>query len=243
LINLLVKLNSGRRFEFQTKNPEFRVYFDRGDVAWLRAYCHLLSSMVEAYRAVDEEAGFAQRMAGIFPKVDAPTAFTHERGFLEFRVTDAPRLRRMRLHLLAVCELNRETWKHIRAETDNDFEWLPHPKQTDYLGLPLGNERIDAWLAMMEQWEGLLKGERLVPSALMAFVHPAYKAGYGLNLRKLLDDPPTDLFNLDRIREKGIDPRYLEPEKDKPPFNLDAIMAVVRLFDGPFGFASAARMN
>ena len=71
LLDLLTKLNGGR-FDFQKANPDFRVHFDRGDVAWLRAYCHLLSAMVEGYRAVDEEAGFEERVKGIFPKVEAP---------------------------------------------------------------------------------------------------------------------------------------------------------------------------
>lgn len=243
LLELLVKLNGGRKFEFQTANPEFRVHFDRGDVAWLRAYCHVLSAMVESYRAVDEEPGFEIRMAGIFPKVERPVNKADDKNFFGLKVVDAPRLRRMRLHLLAVCELNRETWKYIRTETDDDFEWLPHPKQTDQLGLPLSNERIDGWLAMMAEWEGLLKGDRLVPSGLLGLVHAGQKSGQGLNVRKLLDDPPMDLLNLDRVREKGIDPRYLEPEKDKPQFSIDAIFNVTRLFDGPFGFAYMARMN
>ena len=51
-LDILIKLNGGR-FEFLKGNPEFLVCFDRGDVAWLRAYCHLLSAMLEAYRAVD----------------------------------------------------------------------------------------------------------------------------------------------------------------------------------------------
>jgi len=159
------------------------------------------------------------------------------------KVVDAPRLRRMRLHLVAVCELNRETWEHIRKETDDDYEWLPHPKQTDQLGLPLTDERIDAWLGMMKQWEGLLKGERLLPSALLRLVNADHKEGLGLNLKKLLDDPPADLFNEGRIRKKGIDARYLEAEKGKQVFDVKAVAAVIRLFDGPFGFAYAARLN
>jgi hypothetical protein len=242
LIDLLNKMNGGR-FDFQKANPDFRVHFDRGDVAWLRAYCHLLSAMVEGYRAVDEEPGFEARVKDIFPKVEASVKKAEPDWYGGLTVVDAPRLRRMRLHLVAVCELNRETWEHIRKETDDDFEWLPNPKQTDQLGLPLTDERIDRWLAMMEQWEGLLKGECLVPDYLLRFVHAAHPAGKGLNLKKLLDDPPADLFNLGRITEKGIDAKYLEPEKGKKVFDLQAVVAVFQLFDGPFGFAYAIRLN
>ena len=242
LIGLIIKLN-GNRFGFQKDNPDFRVHFDRGDVAWLRAYCHLLSAMVEGYRAVDEEAGFEQRMDGIFPKVEAPALKAEENWQRGLKVVDAPRLRRMRLHLVAVCELNRETWEHIRKETDDDFEWLPHPKQTDQLGLPLTDDRIDRWLDMMKEWEGLLKGERLVPGFLLQWVFNASKNGQGLNLKKLLDDPPADLLNEDRIRKNGIDAKYLEAGLKKPELNLDALWGGLQLFNGPFGFAYAARLN
>jgi hypothetical protein len=242
LLELLTGL-SRVRFDFQRDNPEFRVHFDRGDVAWLRAYCHLLSAMVEGYRAVDEEAGFEERMKHIFPKVEAPAKEAEPDWFRGLRVVDAPRLRRMRLHLVSVCELNRETWQHIRAETDDDYEWLPNPKQTDQLGLPLTNERIDAWLGMMAQGEGLLKGERLVPSDLLLIVDGNHRKGQGLNLKKLLDDPPADLFNVERIRKNSINAKYLEAEKGKTVFNMDAVWAVIQLFDGPFGFAYAARLN
>ncbi len=242
LLELLVKMNRGR-LEFEKENPDFRVHFDRGDVAWLRAYCHLLSGLVEAYRAIDEEAGFVQRVERVFPEVEAPDHEADENWATGLHVVDPPRLRRWREHFVTVCELNRETWQHIRAETDDDYEWLPHPKQTDYLGLPLTDQRIDLWLDMMAEWEGLLKGERLLPGSLMNFIHPEHPAGQGLNVKKLLDDPPIDLFNFDRVRSEGIAARYLEADTEKPPFNFGAIWAVIQVFDGPFGFAYAARFN
>lgn len=158
-------------------------------------------------------------------------------------VVDAPRLRRMRLHLVAMCELNRETWRHIRKETDDDYEWLPHPKQTDYLGLPLTDERIDRWLSMMGQWEGLLKGELLLSGDMIQFVvrdHPRDKT---LNVQKLLDDPPADMFNHARIVKGGIDAKFLEPERGRAMFDISAVIAVIQMFDGPLGFAYAARLN
>jgi hypothetical protein len=242
LIDLLTRFN-GRPFAFQKTNPDFRVHFDRGDVAWLRAYCHLLSAMVEGYRAIDEESGFPGRVRQVFPRVEARDTKAEDAAWQGLKVVDPPRLRRLRLHLVKVCELNRESWHHIRKETDDDYEWLPNPKQTDQLGLPLTDERIDRWLDMMAQWEGLLKGERLLPSSLIRIVCDNHNEGQGLNLKKVLDDPPMDLLNGERIREKGIDSKYLEAEKGKPLFDANAVMAAFRLFDGPFGFAYAARLN
>lgn len=242
LLDLLVRLNGGR-FDWQKKNPDFRAHFDRGDVAWLRSYCHLLSAMVEGYRAVDEEAGFEDRVKDIFPKVEKPAKKADPDWVSGLKVVDAPRLRRARLHLVAVCELNRETWEHIRAEKDDDFEWLPHPKQTDHLGMPPTDVQIDRWLAMMEQLGGLLKGERLLGGQWIRLVYGNHPEGQGLNVKKLFDDPPADLLNTDRIREKGIDAKHLEPMKGKEEFDIGVLFNVWGAFDGPFGFLMAARLN
>lgn len=242
LLDLLTTLNGGR-FDFEKKNPNLRVHFDRGDVAWLRAYCHLLSAMVEGYRAVDEEAGFEERVKDIFPKIEAPVKKADRNWVNGLKVVDAPRLRRARLHMVAVCELNRETWKHIRGETDDDFEWLPKPKQTDQLDLPLTDDRIDSWLGMMEQWEGLLKGERLLDGAWIRPIMAVIPEGQGLNLKKLLDDPPADLFSLERLREDGIAAKHVEAMKGKKEFDINAVFTIWQFLNGPFGFAYAARLN
>jgi hypothetical protein len=242
LLQVLVGLNGGR-LEIEKANPDFRVHLDRGDVAWLRAYCHLLCATSDAYRAVDGSTGFDQRVSRVFPKVESSGDKNKDIDWQGLKLVDAPRLRRMRLHFVKVCELNHETWAHYRKETDDDYEWIPNAKQTDQLGLPLTDERIDAWLGMMTQLEGLMTGERLVPSNLLLAIHVAHPLGQGLNLRKLLDNPRADLLNWERINVDGIDAKYLEPEEGKPVLDLNVIFNVLRLFSGPFGFAEAARLN
>ncbi|MEO8272330.1 MAG: hypothetical protein ABI557_21660 [Aureliella sp.] len=246
LLDVLAKLNGGR-FLFEIANPEFRIHFDRGDVAWLRAYCHLLCAMVDGYRSIDLEAEFAQRVASVFPNVVSSRKTTNpSAGVASFQlqVVDSTRLRQMRQHLLAVCKLNPETWIYIRKETDDDYEWLSHPKQTDQLSLPISDDMIDRWLATMEQLEGLLDGERLVSPLMLGNIGaiPLGK-GLALNLRKVLDDPPVDLLNYQRIVEEGIDEKYYEVAKNKKEFEITAVLALLQLFQGPFSFAHAARLN
>jgi len=242
LLEVLVDLNGGR-LEIEKANPDFRVHFDRGDVAWLRAYCHLLCAMVDGYRAFDEAMGFEVRVGSVFPNLEPSTDKNENVDWQGLRLVDSPRLRRMRLHFVKVCELNRETWAHYRKETDDDYEWLPSAKQTDQLGLPLTDQRIDAWLGMMEQFEGLMNGERLLPSNLLRAIHGKHPVGQGLNVKELLDNPRSDLLNWTRIYTEGIDAKYLEPEEGKPVLDINAIFGVLRLFSGPFGFAEAARLN
>jgi hypothetical protein len=239
LIDVLARLNGGR-FEFQKDNPDLLVCFDRGDVAWLRAYCHLLSAMVEAYRAVDLEWFVEDRVRHVFPKVEPSRRKPANDN--ELVITDGARLGRFRKHMLEVCKLNRETWRHIRAETDNDHEWLPHAKQKSVIGLPVEDARIDGWLDFVDTLEGLLTGERLVSPELLQFV--GWKNdGKGVNLAKLLDDPPAKLSNK-KLRDDGIGAKYLEKVGDKKTFGLiDAFRVWNVLNDGPFGFAYAAWFN
>ena len=241
LLDLFVKLNRGQPFAFQKDNPDFRIHFDRGDVAWLRSYCHVLCAMVEAYRSIDQEVGFAQRVERVFPNVEPVPAV--EKWWSGLKVVDAPRLRRARIHLLSVCELNRESWRHIRAEADDDFEWLSHPGQKDQLGLPLTDRRITEWLAMMQRWEGLLKGQTLLSGDLISLIFPKHDRNFGLNLKKVLDDPPADLLNYERIVDDGVDAKYLDLEKGRETIGLQDMINMSRVFSGPLGFAYAARLN
>ena len=223
-------------------NPELEIHFDRGDVAWLRAYCHLLCAMVEGYGAVDCEDGFNERVGEVFPKMRTSKKPRPD-WYQYITIADPPRLRRMRIHLAAVGALNRETWKYIRAETDDDFEWLPHPKQTDQLNLPMSDTQIDAWLRFMDNIEGLMTGERLISGSYLRSWDKEIPEGKGLSFRKLLDAPPRDLFNWKRINEEGFDEKYLDDEAGKELFDLSAAIGVLQFFSGPFGFARAARMN
>lgn len=224
------------------QNPDLKICFDRGDVAWLRSYCHLLCAMVEGYNALDLEDGFNDRVGQVFPntretKEPAPDWYQY------LIIADPPRLRRMRLHLATVGALNRETWTHIRKETDDDFEWLPHPKQTDQLNLPMTDAQIDAWLSFMTNLEGLMTGERLLAYEMLLIFDSKVPKGKGLSLKKLLDAPPRDLFNWKRLNEKGIEERYLEDAEGKEVFDYVAVFRILQLFNGPFGFARAVRMN
>jgi hypothetical protein len=238
-IDILVKLNGGR-FEFQKDNPELLVCFDRGDVAWLRAYCHLLSALLEVYRAFDFEAHFDERVKAVFPKIEPVRDTKRDDNVLV--IADGARLGRFRQHMLAVCALNRETWKFIRAETDDDHEWLPNPKQKGVLGLPVTNERIDRWLELVGILEELFEGERLVSSELLGFLGTNTQ-GKGLNLKTFLDDPPPSIDEA-KIRKDGIDPKYLEEPGKKKTFGINEAIRVFGIInDGPFGFAYAAWFN
>jgi hypothetical protein len=236
-IDVLTRIMGGQQFDFRQENPDFLVCFDRGDVAWLRAYCHLLMGMLDFYLAFDTERLFDLSADVLFAKPkkrfqgeDAERQKKLEEAFKVFAVKEPARLGRFRKHFIKVAELNREIWKHIRAETDDDHEWLPNPRQKGVLGLPVRDEMIDAWLAMMAELEALLNGKRTLGSGLE-------KNGKGLNLKTLLDDPPekvtAEFF-------KNLPEKYLSEEREVDSRVLDR---VARVFGNTTAFAYAAWFN
>lgn len=313
LIAIVTRLNGGRT-AFEEASPVFRVHFDRGDVAWLRGYCHLLSAMIEIVRSIDGEPAFEEGARVFFPRVetrpeeakseeirpeeakseeirpeaakpdaldamfdivrsvDGESAFEEGARRLSSRaetppaetppakiravakpdfkpgvtVTDAPRLRRARLHLIAVCDLNRETWSHILKETDDDYEWLPSPKQTDQLGLPITEDQIEAWLTGMDALKTLLNGEETIPTGLVPKelrLLGGGVEGQGLNLKELLDNPPVGFIDAERLANDEPDPRYVGPNEGSGWAVFLLIGRLGQVLNGPFGYAQAARLN
>src|SRR5262249_12535087 len=143
-------------------------------------------------------------------------------------------LSRFRKHMLQVCALNRETWRFIRAETDDDHEWLPNPKQKGVLGLPVRDEMIDGWLAMIDELEQMLNGKKLLPVQILWQTN-----GKGLNLKTLLEDPP-EKFDFAAIEKRGPAAKYLEKGD---AVNLNVLFRLSGVFGDTLSVAYAAWFN
>lgn len=161
---------------------EFVIAFDRGDVDWLRGYCRICMAFGEAVLAHDTRDLFERAGHVFFPATVTPyeflkgprRPFDFETGIdatdviafvhlLSFEVKDAARLESARSHLLAAIGHSRDMWRHFDAETDNDREWIPNPRQTS----AIPNARVDAemreaWLLGLDEVEALLQGRRLL---------------------------------------------------------------------------------
>lgn len=178
------------------------VDFDASDIPWLRAYCRLLSALAEFPLAHDWRSAFEATFHGLFPAAELPLnqapqaalssdrqmfsgaadliAFVH---LLHWPVVEPERLRSVLAHLEAIPPLSRENWKRIQAETDSRKEWLPNPRQTGVLpGVTVAQEQIDGWLLLLDEYEALLKGEKLIPH---------WRFEKGINLRRLFLEPTT----------------------------------------------------
>ena len=219
----------GRRADFLAKNGDFLVHFDRGDVAWLRSYCHVAAAAMDAVLSVDFQTEFEHNESGGFPKVLPKFTGTPEerRTILaesrtKLRIAEPARLGRVREHFLEVAKLNREAWRHIRAETDDDHEWLPNAKQTSVIGLPVRDAMIDGWLETMDEFEKLLEGKHLLPIGLLFRDEKR-----GFNVKTFFESPPAAI-ELQKLGAGGIDEKYLEKGTLS---DFGKLIRVAQLFD------------
>jgi hypothetical protein len=185
LWRLYAGVNGSRNINAENAR-QFFIKFDRGDVHWLRGYCHLLMAMCEFYLAHDSKETFDCTAHLFFPKVDSPYAFLSKRkegkdsrqrfeidevsDFISFihlirwPVVEPERMKAVLHHLEAVVAQSKESWKWIMAETDDDHEWLPNPRQTGVIpDVRVTDEMVSAWMNLMDQSGKVLAGERLIP--------------------------------------------------------------------------------
>jgi hypothetical protein len=238
LLDILKRI-LGPQVNFPTDNPDLLVCFDRGDMAWLRAYCHLLMGMLDAYLAFDTEELFDLTAEGLFARprhtVPGTEADKLRESLTVIKVKEPHRLRQFRKHLLQVAELNRETWKFIRTETDDDHEWLPNPRQHGVLGLPVREEMIDAWLDAVAELEALLDGKRVLPNFFGNF----RKGDKGLNLKTLLERPPAE-FRLAADLATWLPDAYWD---QGPAIDTQKLFRVLTVFESPTAVAYAMWFN
>jgi hypothetical protein len=183
---------------------KWEVAFDRSDALWLQGYTHMLAATVEFVMAHDWSQTFDATGNLFFTGAKAPAgqatqtdpvlaqadgivdqiAFLH---LIHWPAGDLVRMMRVREHLKSAVALSRETWKAILAETDDDREWLPSPKQVNRAvpTMPITEEMVTTWLAVLDDVDALLDGRKLL-------AHWRYKQG--VDMRMVFEQPqPFDL--------------------------------------------------
>ncbi|MDX8536144.1 hypothetical protein RFM23_00750 [Mesorhizobium abyssinicae] len=189
--------------------PSLTFRFDRADGYWLQGYAEFLMAQADFWLAHDFKTMFDGSFHMLFPRAKLPlqdvlvppdggmsgSIFASEWRFADFislvhlvnwPVVEPERRQAARRHLLEMIRLSREDWKAIRAETDNDREWLPGPQQkgpNPLTGLEVGEEQVTAWLATLDMAEDLLEGRVLLPHFRIA--------GKGINMKRFFDEPKT----------------------------------------------------
>jgi hypothetical protein len=192
-----------RRGNWVAGGENFPVSFDTADVHWLRGYTQILAVSAEFLLGHDFRATFDATFHLFFPRAGLPfsrlvrepepivpgrprldiaeimdfAAFIH---LVRWEVAEPQRLLSLHARLTSIVALNRKTWAAVRAETDDDNEWLPGPHQKGVLDMPVTEEMIASWLAMLDELEAVLEGRVLAP-------HPRFQRG--INVKRVFTEP------------------------------------------------------
>ena len=189
--------------------PPLVFRFDRADGYWLQGYANFLMAQADFWLAHDFQLAFDQSFQMLFPRAKLPMQdtlvplddgggngiFASEWRIADFisfihlinwPVVEPERSKTARTELLEMIKLSRENWKAIRAETDNDREWLPGPQQTganQLTGLEVTEQQVQAWHAALQMAEDLLEGRKLLPHFRFA--------DKGIDMKRFFDEPQT----------------------------------------------------
>ncbi len=240
-----------------------QVAFDNGDVLWLRGYCHFLMAFCDGVLAYDHQRMFDFTGQLIYPRhvpsepvaaslnASQPASPDQPRGFereildvvaaihlMNFSLREPGRMESARQHLLEMIRTSRQSWALIQNETDDDAEWLPNPKQTGVLRIPVTSELIDGWHGVLAEMEGLLEGRLLVPfwrdyQRFFGARTGVPTVGRGVNLKRFFSEPRQfDLILM--IQGSGALPYVEEGPLSRP----ETWTNLQRTFGGQFfGFA------
>jgi hypothetical protein len=166
--------------------PKFEaIGFDRADAYWLAGYTEVLAAQADFLLAHDFSTFVNSTFHRFFSRAGFPMQpYAKGNGTLllgpdadngiadaiaavhtiSWPVTDAARLAGVRERLKAVLAYSRQDWDAILAETDDDHELLPSPKQTAMIpGSSVTDEKVAAWRATLDEADKILDGTLLVP--------------------------------------------------------------------------------
>ncbi|MHA6690090.1 hypothetical protein [Devosia sp. A449] len=168
--------------------------FDRADALWFAGYTQIVAAPIDLLLAHDFSGLFNAYLHRIFPKAGLPMQDFAVGGSLfmdaqsdgdiadliaaihtlDFSVTDSARLAGVLERLKAITGFSRRNWEAILAETDDNRELVPSPRQTSIVpDMAVTQEIVDAWLATLDTLDQVFAGELLVP-------HWRFKQGFDL---------------------------------------------------------------
>ena len=170
--------------------------FDRADAIWLAGYTEVLAAQADFLLAHDFRRMVESTFHRLFPRSGLPMAdYINSTGTLmldpqsdnaiadalalihelSWDVTEPQRLKRVLTRLKHVTELSRRNWDAILAETDDDHELVPNPKQTGPSpDAKVSDDQVAAWRASLDTVDRILDGKLLLP-------HWRFQKGFDLS--------------------------------------------------------------
>ncbi|MCF4099001.1 hypothetical protein [Maritalea mediterranea] len=181
------------------------VQFDRADGRWLLAYTHVLQGMAEMVLSVDPTPAITKVTDGVarmreLGKVDRDPIFGDDNIIDTIAIVinalqgppDQARTQKALVHFQAMIAANKEFWRLVALEEDDQAEWLPNPNQQSAFGVPVTEEMAAGWQDVLGELGAVLAGEALVPFWRL---DRGGAEGVGVNVNKFLTAPSDlDLF-------------------------------------------------
>ena len=134
------------------RRPTFR--FDAADVHWLRAMIAFQRAALALVSAWEPDLSGLRR---------------NQLDVLHLKLRDAEKPRRAKALILTGLDHARRCRDEVLAETDDDREWLPGPKQKSHaIPLEVDAALFDTWAGLLDDVEGLLKSRTGLSAAEVA---------------------------------------------------------------------------
>jgi CRISPR/Cas system-associated exonuclease Cas4 (RecB family) len=197
-IALVLSIDTNRRMTQdrlnELKQIDGTIVFDKSDLIWLKGYVQVTLGLTDLLLAHDFEKPFNAISSNLFQKPEntLSTLGADDENYgdianliaalhlSKMKVIEPDRLKQARQHLLSMVDCSRAMWISIQAETDNNKEWLPSPKQDSVTGVKITDEMVKDWHQFLTEYAAILNGEKLVP-------HWRFK-NKGINFKRVLEE-------------------------------------------------------
>ena len=163
------------------RKPTF--HFDEGDVLWARAMVSFQRAVLDILLAYDLNSLFKPNQ----PQPSNPSIW------LQIHLIEPQRIAQARARILEGQDYAEKARRLYLAETDDDREWVPNPKQKNHpLPLPVDQQLYDTWQRILQDVQKLVKGNEGLSVAEIAQLgdHKWQTPPKGfINISKMLDKP------------------------------------------------------
>jgi hypothetical protein len=130
------------------RTPTFR--FDAADISWLRAMINFQRAALNVVLAYD-----------VITAIHDVKEWVSGKQPLIVRLRDESRIHRARDLILAGLQQSRLTREQVLAETDDEREWVPNPRQKNHpLPLPVDDALFQTWEGVVSDLEGLMRSQQ-----------------------------------------------------------------------------------
>lgn len=158
--------------------------FDAADSIWLAGYTQVLAVQLDLLLAHDFSSFYDAYLHRVFPQAGLPMQdYIHggslmldpdsDSGIadliaavhtLNFPVVDRPLLQAIPAKLHHITALSRQNWELMLAETDDNRELLPSPRQTSLIpDMAISEESVAAWRETLDVLDQIIDGKLLIP--------------------------------------------------------------------------------